>query len=67
MKIFPKVQNFREDENIFAILDKNPIMEATLTKPICRKLVPPEKKVSIEDYFKAGQSLFTKPVSQRNH
>ena len=35
-------------------------MEATLTKPVRRRLASPEKKVSIEDYFRAEQSLFTK-------
>ena len=35
-------------------------MEATLTKPVRRKLVPPEKKVSIEDYFRAEQKSIHK-------
>ena len=35
-------------------------MEATLTKPVRRKLEPPARKVSIEDYFRAEQKSIHK-------
>ena len=35
-------------------------MEATLTKPVRKRPAPPEKKVSIEDYFKAEQKSIHK-------
>ena len=35
-------------------------MEATLAKPVRKRLAPPEKKVSIEDYFKAEQKSIYK-------
>ncbi len=35
-------------------------MEVTLTKPVRRRLAPPEKKVSIEDYFRAEQKSIHK-------
>ena len=35
-------------------------MEATLTKPVRKRPAPPEKKVSVEDYFKAEQKSIHK-------